>query len=779
MAGQSRSKKVHISSSTRTPPPTAINKFLTSITTSGTPASVKNSSFQDILETARRKKLMAKETIGHWAGPCPISELLDECMPLAEGDELPTDFAPDYFKDKPVHSEADLSKLLCNLINGAEDGASPLFQAWMLVDTSNHKDKTAGEATRVDLKLVQSSKYDPTHRNNKGITEMDFELKVRRSDAFNENPGEKLEENLDVLAPMEATTGAETRGQLAMYASDICSRQHRTHLFMLYFFHPYVRILRWDRSGVIVTERFNYVTDCTPLVHYLYRFTRLDAAARGFDPTVTVASETEAEVARKLLKRWEPKHPRDVLKVAVPNGNKTEYFLIWGAIAEPRSPFGRGTRGYPAVQVLPRNKYSKPMFLKEQWRAASVGSEVDTLKKLKKAKIKHVPTLICGGDFHEHTTLSDKFAKAEWKLRGVDLDARTLTRLVVAEVGTPLSQFPNSKTLIQVIFDAFVGHQGAYSKCKILHRDVSAGNILIIDGGRGMLSDWDLAKEVSKLGDVGRTHDRTGTWAFMSVQLSKQPSKVHTVQDDIESFFWVVVYHAIRYSLHDQADVSTLIRKLFDECFMDGPQATGGTQKSMLINESNLDGRRLNFECVPLTSFVFKFRTHLEDLAREHTRKLREEEAKAISERERKNSSKPPKNVSGRSLRNDAGPSESSSSSTNVIDKKAHSTVSKLFKDALASTWPKSDKAVDYYQLQLDEAHKTFVPAQPRTMNSTSKSHPHPFNLAGPSKSRSSQKRSYAEFGGEADQDGDEQEQEEEPVTKPKKSKKRARKSRG
>jgi RIO-like serine/threonine protein kinase len=39
-------------------------------------------------------------------------------------------------------------------------------------------------------------------------------------------------------------------------------------------------------------------------------------------------------------------------------------------------------------------------------------------------------------------------------------------------------------------------HTVAYEKTHILHRDVSAGNILIADDGSGLLIDWDLSKKV-------------------------------------------------------------------------------------------------------------------------------------------------------------------------------------------------------------------------------------------------------------------------------------------
>ena len=50
----------------------------------------------------------------------------------------------------------------------------------------------------------------------------------------------------------------------------------------------------------------------------------------------------------------------------------------------------------------------------------------------------------------------------------------------------------------------------AYEKAHILHRDVSAGNILITESGSGILIDWDLSKKVIKYEDEkSRVHSLT------------------------------------------------------------------------------------------------------------------------------------------------------------------------------------------------------------------------------------------------------------------------------
>ena len=52
-------------------------------------------------------------------------------------------------------------------------------------------------------------------------------------------------------------------------------------------------------------------------------------------------------------------------------------------------------------------------------------------------------------------------------------------------------------------------HISAYENAQILHRDVSAGNILITDDGSGILIDWDLSKVTPEVEAKPRRHSRT------------------------------------------------------------------------------------------------------------------------------------------------------------------------------------------------------------------------------------------------------------------------------
>ncbi|KAI0034253.1 hypothetical protein K488DRAFT_9273, partial [Vararia minispora EC-137] len=89
-------------------------------------------------------------------------------------------------------------------------------------------------------------------------------------------------------------------------------------------------------------------------------------------------------------------------------------------------------------------------------------------------------------------------------------------------------------------------HEDAFGT-KVLHHDISVGNILITLGGKGgLLIDWELTFNMSREARTTRQWF-TGTWQFMSVRLLRQLSNYHEPNDDMESLLWVIVFVFLRY----------------------------------------------------------------------------------------------------------------------------------------------------------------------------------------------------------------------------------------
>ncbi|PIL32417.1 hypothetical protein GSI_05119 [Ganoderma sinense ZZ0214-1] len=162
---------------------------------------------------------------------------------------------------------------------------------------------------------------------------------------------------------------------------------------------------------------------------------------------------------------------------------------------------------------------------------------------------------------------------------GFGLRHLTHYRIVVAEVCLPSTEIKSGEQLSQVVWHCMTGHKEAVVKCGILHRDISAGNILIRptvvcrESGAGMvlwfgvLSDWELAKALPDDKEVtkARQPHRTGTWYYMSVNSLKYPGLPLSIADELESFLHVIIYLAVRFLRTRSLNVWDFVDNYFED----------------------------------------------------------------------------------------------------------------------------------------------------------------------------------------------------------------------
>ncbi|KAI0789833.1 hypothetical protein C8Q75DRAFT_155053 [Abortiporus biennis] len=106
------------------------------------------------------------------------------------------------------------------------------------------------------------------------------------------------------------------------------------------------------------------------------------------------------------------------------------------------------------------------------------------------------------------------------------------------EIGQPLSEYLHSYDLIWLTLCAFI----AWTRAYILHRDVSATNIVIVEEG----------------GDKPTQLHQHGTWMFMSALMQKFPNKEYELSDHLESFIHILNFFALRFHRHDITHPSLL-----------------------------------------------------------------------------------------------------------------------------------------------------------------------------------------------------------------------------
>ncbi|KAI9431634.1 hypothetical protein F5148DRAFT_1155081 [Russula earlei] len=209
---------------------------------------------------------------------------------------------------------------------------------------------------------------------------------------------------------------------------------------------------------VLSIPRYSIGTkDPNTLSEFIWRLNSLTFAQRGYDTTVTSVSKNDKGVVYMDVEKIEVEDLRQIL---VNDDHATDGqpkpYIIWKPIWETKTLFG-------------------------------IEKEGDIYRNLLEAKVRFILELGPAGDMlstPEHS-----------------LDVQCTRTQDYVKDGERKS------------------HTDAYDKAKILHRDVSAGNILIAPDRSGLLIDWDMSKRM----DVTQ-------------------AETTLLHDDIESFYWVLIY---------------------------------------------------------------------------------------------------------------------------------------------------------------------------------------------------------------------------------------------
>ncbi|KAI0667822.1 hypothetical protein C8Q78DRAFT_980990 [Trametes maxima] len=380
-----------------------------------------------------------------------------------------------------------------------------------------------------------------------------------------------------------------SRERLLWQAFQILSRQHRTFVFMLSICGDgYARFARLDRSDCLISEQFNYIAHPEVIGTFLYRLSQMNAAQRGHDPSATLASGEEVERFSTLQSVYEGapwmvrrlRHAMtegwSICKLAVHSGDSLneyppqEYLVGRPAYMSP-TVCGRGTKGFVALNLTENTA----VFIKDSWRlrVSATRPERDIYEYLWEdpAPRMYVLTLLAGEDVG-----APAFPQFTFTPEG-PLSSRVHCRLVFKEICRDLNDFKGSRELVHIIHDALLGHRWAWEERKMLHRDVSVGNILIYDNpekpdspSKGLLCDWGLAKSAAEIKNPRASQaSRPGTWQFMSALLSWYPQKDHLLSDDLESFMHVLTWCTMMYlpisATYSEEKLATTMSNYFDE----------------------------------------------------------------------------------------------------------------------------------------------------------------------------------------------------------------------
>ncbi|GJJ09181.1 hypothetical protein Clacol_003403 [Clathrus columnatus] len=463
---------------------------------------------------------------------------------------------------------------------------------------------------------------------NKGISDADLcdpskpeimlKVSIETDDPFDDD-GEYLTLTKDGASETEAyfvkETGAGRRilGQITAYAAAQHAAQFRTHIFSVLVFPEHARLFRWDRSGVVVTERFPLCSQY--FMEFFHLYNHATPHARGLDRSVNIPSVDDTSKARVALGGESP------LPLVQLSLGSSSYIISHKLYMNHGCCFGRSTRGFVAYSV----SLNELVFLKDSWRLDSQTPEHDVYDRLRSNNVPNIPTVIEGGNVLDHETFTqDLLGENLVWIRDppTRLKKHRHYRLILKEIATPLHSFSSTKILVSAIHDAIRAHRAAYFSAGILHRDISSGNIMIYNNG-GLLIDWDLSKSTQD--DGAQKSERVGTWPFISCRLLKDSSATQGFIDDVESFVHVLTWVSFRYAKHNFPDKAVLgfLASVFDHTWTgrDG-RTKGGYIKTNYLNcpselmETEFANPTLKMLLAKITktiSFRYRLRPSLKD----------------------------------------------------------------------------------------------------------------------------------------------------------------------
>lgn len=138
-----------------------------------------------------------------------------------------------------------------------------------------------------------------------GFAELFIEIKARagKDDPFLDTVAEEnTGHNSFIKEDDSENTVAKNLGQIVAYAAELCARQHRTHCFSISVYGTTARLIRWDRSGAVVSSSFNYKDSPEWLCKFFWRYSQTTDTQRGFDMTVTRATLEEELQFKSVVK---------------------------------------------------------------------------------------------------------------------------------------------------------------------------------------------------------------------------------------------------------------------------------------------------------------------------------------------------------------------------------------------------------------------------------------------------------------------------------------------
>ena len=429
---------------------------------------------------------LSAEMEPYFVGPMPASAFLSEFLPTSKL-RLPEDM-PSYVNgmfDKALSETEEVNvykpfvrpciTLFRSRVHFSSqvDALTPYMSNYQFQDTSRSEERAKTDFTfkiKPDCSLY--AKEHSFHGTDSSAVELFIEFKQRRDDdpfIKDPSPEKSSASSSDGPTPspppnplMKTSKAARlTCGKITAYATSHMGAQYRTHVFSILICLDYARLIRWDRSGAIVTGPI-YYNVAPELFNFFIRFNHSPPDVRGLDTTVRLAKPEDTEDAVKAVKELEDveKSQMPLVVVSIPNpaGEPSQY-VVRPPIPSPWIPVGRWTRTSIGYDIQRKQK----IFFKDSWRLVINGvlKEGDVYSRFQARAVPNVPHCSNSGDIGDseyHSARTGLFVHADWAISSrSNLTLHRHYRLILDDIGEPLHRFPCSFDMVRAVYAALRG----------------------------------------------------------------------------------------------------------------------------------------------------------------------------------------------------------------------------------------------------------------------------------------------------------------------------------
>ncbi|KAA1107311.1 hypothetical protein PGT21_009769 [Puccinia graminis f. sp. tritici] len=368
----------------------------------------------------------------------------------------------------------------------------------------------------------------------------------------------------DVLVPVELKkNGSDDRDAnicLAKYVYEVFIAQpSRSYVIGLTLCGTSMRLWQFDRSGAIGSESFDIKKDEDNFSKFLAIILFLLTSSKqvlGFDSSfIDIAGQASTATRESPI-------------IQIGTEPNRQELIIDRLIFRAHSICGRGTTCWQAhLSGDERTKF----VVKDSWQPAHRTEEGVMLREVTEKNIPHMARYY----HHEDVQVANQIVDIESHVRaGIifrngqtiettsesvnsnhsdEFTNRFHRRLILKDVGEPIWKVDSPVRLLEALEGCIKGHQ-ALLRAGYLHRDISISNLMINYQNdlnrKSFLIDLDVAIPYPTSNDQARSA-RAGTKVFMSINLLAQEHG-HSFVDDLESFFWVLIWICIHYPKGDR-----------------------------------------------------------------------------------------------------------------------------------------------------------------------------------------------------------------------------------